>query len=278
MRNAVTPERELRSIQQSFAAQIRGLGGAMPPGVEPDRMAVYRELFRNNIESFLAESFPVLHQLLSPRRWQAMVDDFYARHACGSPLFTRLGEEFIGYLRQERGRVPGDPPYLLELAHYEWVELGLALSEAEAIPATRLSADRLRDSELRLSPLAWPLRYRHAVHRLGTQGPEAGEAQGPAHLLVYRNAEERVVFLEIDAPAYALLSALQTLGTVSARDLLQTLAELVGEGPSQPFIDHGMALIGDLQQRGVIAATPCQRGEQPGGDGRGPSASALAGR
>ncbi len=254
MRNAVAPERELQSIQRSFAAQIRGLGGDPPPGVAADRMALYRELFRNNIESFLSESFPVLHRQLSPPHWQAMVDDFLARHACVTPLFTRLGEEFIDYLREERGAVPDDPPYLRELAHYEWVELGLALSEAEALPPTRLATERLRESELRLSPLAWPLRYRYPVHRLGAEGHDDWATQEPVHLLVYRNAEERVVFLEIDAPAYALLSVLQSLGPVSAGELLLTLAELVGGGSAQAFMERGLALIEDLQQRGVIAA------------------------
>ncbi len=278
MHDVVTPEPNLPSIQQRFAAQIRGLGGALPPGVAPDRMALYRELFRNNVESFLAESFPVLHQLLSPPQWQAMVDDFFARHACGTPLFTRLGEEFIAYLRDVRGTVPEDPPYLLELAHYEWVELGLALSEAEALPATRLAPDRLIESELRLSPLAWPLRYRHAVHRVGAAGQHVQPSPEPVHLLVYRDAEERVVFLEIDAPAYALVSALQSLGAADARELLQTLAELVGTGPSAAFMERGLALIADLQQRGVIAATPRQSEEQPEGEGRGSLSSTQAGR
>ncbi len=60
-----------------------------------------------------------------------MARDFFACHACRTPLFTRLAEEFLVYLEQERKGMPEDPPFLLELAHYEWVELALSLSDTD---------------------------------------------------------------------------------------------------------------------------------------------------
>ena len=61
--------------------------------------------------------------------WHALVHDFYRDHRCSTPLFPELPREFIQYL-QARDAGAGDPPWLLELAHYEWVELALDLSEA----------------------------------------------------------------------------------------------------------------------------------------------------
>ena len=45
----------------------------------------------------------------------------------------------IKYLEQERNPHFDDPPFMLELAHYEWVELALSLSD-EKIDETKIDA------------------------------------------------------------------------------------------------------------------------------------------
>src|SRR3546814_14577182 len=65
-------------------------------------------------------------------------------------------------------------PWLRELAHYEWAELALQISEAtrEDI-AHDARGDLLAGCPLP-SPLAWPLAYAWPVHRIGPdhQPPE----------------------------------------------------------------------------------------------------------
>src|SRR5690554_1360674 len=111
--------------QYRFAAHIRDPAThAAPAGIEDRRMAIYRELFFNNINSALKQAFPVIHTLLAAEAWQALVRDFIKRHRCRSPLFHQLASEFIDYLQHER-KARTDPSFLVELAHYEWVELAL---------------------------------------------------------------------------------------------------------------------------------------------------------
>ncbi|MEY3281450.1 MAG: hypothetical protein RL674_1435, partial [Pseudomonadota bacterium] len=51
--------------QSAFAAYIRNPDlNPIPVGVRHERMAVYRELFFNNITGFLTANFPVLHRLM----------------------------------------------------------------------------------------------------------------------------------------------------------------------------------------------------------------------
>jgi hypothetical protein len=252
------PESSLQQLQQAFVAHIRQPWQVpVPQGVAPARMAIYSELFFNNVESFLADSFPVLHQLLPKARWLAMARDFFARHVCATPLFTRLGEEFLCYLQQERGEHADDPPYLAELAHYEWVELALMLSQADSLPVVPPPAGKLLECPVRLSSLAWPLSYRFPVHRIGGDN-EANSAAGPVYLLVYRNREECVVFLEIDALTHALLSHLQSEGAVVVGELLEMVAEIAGSPSNAELIKRGRALFESLIERGVIgvAAVP----------------------
>ncbi len=57
------------------------------------------------------------------------------------------------------------PPFMVELAHYEWVEMALQQSDAEPLPAT--DAGLLLDQPLRISPLAWPSGYEWPVQLVG---------------------------------------------------------------------------------------------------------------
>lgn len=64
-----------QDYQTQFAAYIRNPEkNALPKNVKPERMAMYRELFFNNIDGFLTANFPILHNLFSAR-----VDKFSAR-------------------------------------------------------------------------------------------------------------------------------------------------------------------------------------------------------
>ena len=58
-----------------------------------------------------------------------MVRDFFSQHKSHSPYFLEISQEFLAYLQNERTPQPEDPAGMLELAHYEWVELALTVSE-----------------------------------------------------------------------------------------------------------------------------------------------------
>src|SRR6185295_3414878 len=111
-----------------------------PAGIEARRMKIYAELFYNNVEGFLANAFPVLRRITPDLRWHATVRDFFARHESHEPLFHRIAAEFLRYLGRERHRARGDFPFLRELAHYEWVELALAVSPID-LAAQRVDRD-----------------------------------------------------------------------------------------------------------------------------------------
>ncbi|MFZ2407721.1 MAG: putative DNA-binding domain-containing protein, partial [Methylobacter sp.] len=110
---------DFKAKQLEFAAYIRDPENNPPPAdVKQQRMAMYRELFFNNLDSFLSANFPVLRTLLNDRQWFELGQDFYARHASQSPHFSQIPEEFLDYLQNERD-TSADFPFMLELAHYE---------------------------------------------------------------------------------------------------------------------------------------------------------------
>ncbi len=245
--------------QRAFAAHIRDpRANPAPPDVEDRRLAIYRELFYNNVESLLAGNFPVLRRLLDDGHWHALVRDFYARHRCETPLFPEIAQELLDYLANEREADPRDPPFLLELAHYEWVELALAISDAEPdLGAVDPNGDLLAGIPV-VSPLAWSLSYRFPVHRIGPDYRPSEPGPEPTHLVVYRDRQDRVGFLEINAVTQRLLTLLHDQpdqpGWTGRALLTQIASELCHPNP-ELVIASGTSLMHDLRARQILLGT-----------------------
>lgn len=240
---------DFQRIQRQLADYLRDPEGApAPAGLEPRRLAIYRELVYNNIESFLANGFPVLRAITPEPCWHAMTRDFIRVHRCDSPYFLHIGREFLRYLETGRGEVRDDPPFLRELAHYEWVELDLDIASAK--PPDAVVGDPL-GARLRLSPLARNLEYRFPVHRIGPNYQPDASPTTPTHLLVYRDKADRVRFMEINGPTSRLV-ALLAGGELTGNGALGMLAVELGHSDASSLAGFGAPLLADLVARGIL--------------------------
>jgi hypothetical protein len=109
---------EFQKQQQQFADYVR-----YGKNIINSRIQVYRDNFLAGMDEILASCFSRLHANLDACKWQELVQNFYAQHHSTTPLFHEITTEFLGYLIQERQARDDDPPYLLELAHFEWLVL-----------------------------------------------------------------------------------------------------------------------------------------------------------
>ena len=123
---------DFQEKQYAFAAHIRDPDNVAPPdGIEDRRMAIYRKLFFNNLLNLLATMFPVMRKIHSEEQWQGLIRQFMQHHKAETPYFLQLPEELLSFLQNEYEPTPEDYPFLIELAHYEYVELALSVSTAE---------------------------------------------------------------------------------------------------------------------------------------------------
>jgi hypothetical protein len=249
------PER-LSKLQTQFAAHIRDPEGhAAPAGVEDRRMKIYRELFFNNIKSLLASNFPVLHILYGDERWGQLVRDFYSEHRCQTPLFTEVANEFLRYLQDGRKERPDDPGFLLELAHYEWVELALSLDERDpADIAADPGGDLLQGTPV-LSPLAWPLSYRYPVHLIKPDYQPDEPPGEPTHILVYRNRSDEVKFMKLNDVSRLLLERMQEDLNATGLELLRQVAAAIEHPEPERVISAGAELLDDLRKKDILLGT-----------------------
>ncbi|GAB6044133.1 HvfC family RiPP maturation protein [Endothiovibrio diazotrophicus] len=251
--NAVAPDDAtvpFQRIQQRFAGTIRDPAVAGPEDIPAARMAVYRELFFNNLSSLLATSFPVLRAISEDEAWDRRVRDFIRDHRSHTPLFPRIAREFLDYLEEERGERPEDPPFLRELAHYEWIEVELGLSEEEIPPAGE--ATDLLEQAPRLSPLHRLLGYRFPVHRIGPKFIPEAAGETPTWLVVYRDRADRVGFLEANPVTARLIQSMAERPEATGRQLLEEIAAELGHPNPQAVIEGGRAILAELRRRDIL--------------------------
>jgi hypothetical protein len=198
---------------------------AAPEGIEPRRLKIYEGLIYNNIEGFISGGFPVLRSLYGEDDWHELVRSFIDSHRCHTPYFLEISQEFLNFLMEEFSPRDCDPPFMVELAHYEWVELALDVSEGE-LPESEPVSD-LMAAIPSLSPLAWLLSYQYPVHRIGAEFRPA-EAGEPTYLVVHRGPEDTVGFMEVNAATARLLALVRDNQGESCEQLLRGLAVEMG--------------------------------------------------
>lgn len=244
----------LRQQQFALSRHLRDpAANPPPPGMEERRLAIYRDLFFNNIAGLLASNFPVIHATLGESDWLQLVRAFYAHHRSHTPLFPELPREFIRFLEARAEHGSDDPPWLAELAHYEWVELALQLADDQA-PAHNATGDLLAGIPI-VSPTAWALAYRWPVPRIGPDHQPIEPPESPTLLLVRRDAQQEVRFSELSALVYRLLVLLGENTTRTGLQILQRLSEEAGLPADEDFIAQGAAMLERMREEGTLLGT-----------------------
>jgi hypothetical protein len=247
----------LADVQRAFAAHIREPSvHPAPADIEDRRMKIYRELFYKNIEGFISSAFPILRKLYSDTDWHQMVRDFIHRHQSQTPYFLEISEEFLSYLDDEREPQSCDPVFALQLARYEWAELALFVAEQDT-PEDAVSADHsLIDHIPVLSPLAWSMVFDYPVHQIGeTFRPEQPSEQ-PVCLVVYRNRQDKVAFLEANPVTARFLELCEGNGERLGRDLLLQIAQELQHPDPNLVVNAGTEILAQLRQLDIIYGVP----------------------
>lgn len=249
---------ELEQLQQRFTAHLRDPQAARcPPDVPARRMQAYRELLTNNVESAVSACFPVLHELIGEPRWRELVEQFFARHRCHSPIFREIPTEFRNWLETTAAaaELHRELPFLLELAHYEWMELALDVDPAD-IPETGIDpgGDLLAGIPA-FNPLARLLSYRFPVHRIGPAFRPAAPDPAPTRLVMVRRRDHGIGFLEVNPLVARLVELVRDNHADSGQAVLDRLHGEFPTIPAQAFRAGGIAALRELASRDIVLGT-----------------------
>ena len=244
---------QFQQVQQAFIAHIKDPSqNAKPADVPAERMAVYNELFFNNVQGFVSSAFPVLRSLYSAEQWQALVRQFFSEYQCTSPYFLHIAEHFLHFLQQEYTLQSTDPQFMLELAHYEWAELYLATKQADESEIL-VAADEVTRTRLGLTERAMLLAYPYPVHTISSdnQPQAAGEVQC---YLLYRNQDDDVKFVLVNQITAALLQTLQQQPGATLKQLVQSLSALLPQFNPVQLLQGAEDIMRNFAAKGVLVS------------------------
>ena len=220
--------------QYAFAAHIRDPHNvAAPEGIEDRRMAIYRKLFFNNLRSLLGTFFPVLRKIHSDEDWRRFIRGFMRHHEAQTPYFLKLPEEFLAYLQNEFEPSEQDFPFLVELAHYEYAELALSVSDDETdMKDVDPDGDLMQGVPVK-SALAWAFAYQYPVHRISPDFLPGDDEAEPVYLALYRDIDNNPQQLSGEA-------------------LLRKLAAKINYPDADALVEHGAAALREMRELEIL--------------------------
>ena len=249
--------RSFQDQQYAFAAHIRDPEHTIAPvGVEDRRMAIYRRLFFNNLYNLLGTFFPVLRKIHDDAAWTRFIREFMVRHRAKTPYFLELPAEFVEFLQQEYAVQPDDYAFLAELAHYEYAELALSVSDTENdLSDIAPDGDLLAGIPVK-SDLACAFAYSYPVHKISPDFLPDTPGDQPTYLALYRNSQDKVRFLELNAVTAALLDAIENNDSgLPGEALLRELGKTINYPDLDALVQHGFEALQEMRRVEIICGT-----------------------
>ncbi len=247
----------LAELQKQFGAHLRDPeNNPAPSNLDDRRLGIYRELVYINVESLLANNFPVISEILPGPTWHALIREFLRDYRSLTPYFTCLGKEFVEFL-VGRGDREDTPDFIVELAHYENLEFDVMLMDDE-YPANARPITISEESILTLATTAIPLAYQYPVHRISNDFQPDALTDQLTFLLVFQDGDGEVRFFELQGLSYHLLLLLKENRDTKLKDILVSMADDIRKNDSSfamsndVFIDSGLAMLQQFHQLSVL--------------------------
>lgn len=214
------------------------------------RFLIYRTLVHNRLRSAAREFIP---RAAARRGKEAFVADFAVfmdEHASKSPYLRDVPGEFVAWVLPRWAADPEVPRFLGDLARHELLEGEVRNDPAgDDVPTGKpidLEAPLRFDGSCRLMHYGW------SVHRLSySTDDRTAPEEVSTHLLVYRDADAKVRYLELTPWAAAVLDALLDERNTVKDGLLAAAARL-GEPLDDDKLAKAAMLFADLADRVVL--------------------------
>lgn len=240
MQDPSAPE-SLREFQITYGRYLRAPSDySLPEGIPERRSEIYEGLLFNNMCSFLDRCFPVTRSIVGTEKWTSWCRQFFKEWRSETPLFSQIPFEFVRYM-SEMLITDSLPDWMPELLHYEWVELEVDVDNAEL--SEPLAQEYWLNPNSRLLSYQWP------VHRISKDfQPQEAET---TFIVVYRDSKFSVMFSEVNATTFTLLSLIQQ-GYADLDSLFLSLAEMIAHPDPSAIKQFGMTLLDDLKKQEIL--------------------------
>jgi hypothetical protein len=172
-----------------------------------------------------------------------------------TPIFVEIAGEFLAFLQHEYTPLEHDPVFMLQLAHYEWLELCAAVAP-DTIESQLITTDELEHYHLCLASHAKIAQYSFDVQHISIDYQPI-EPTAQAHFFcVYRDSDDQVAFLKLTPLSAQVLAYIEQMthlqqGIVVA-DILCWLHEHYPQMTHDTLLSGCLPLLQQLSQKGII--------------------------
>jgi len=247
----MNPTPAFQQQQRQFLNYLRQpQASPLPNGFAPERLAVYVDLLYNKFDENLTACFPVMRSLLSNEAWRGLLLEFIVEHRCLTPYYRQIPDEFLQYLQHERKR-DDDLPFLIELAHFEWMELQLSIAEDEPVTRKSLSDAELLNNVSVFAPVIQLLRYHWPVQDIGPNFLPCEPPETASHILGFRDSDDQVRFIALN-PATTKLILLLNNGLTGQQALRTMSGGALSDAQFLELTQFGQRILANLHSRGAI--------------------------
>lgn len=239
--------KEIPSFQQyqlAFTQHLRDPKNFGRPSGVTKGIAIYEEIVFNNIFESVSACFPVAQKVLGESAWLQLSRDFLREYSANSPIFRQIPQEFLSYISTRQNL----PPYFYSLCHYEWVELAVSMIDLTIDQNLIDHTGDLLQQKIVLNPALQLLDYDYDVQNISSQYKP--KTQVSTQLLVYRNIEDIVKFVELNSVTYRLVLLLQ--GGMTGKEALMLISQELGHAEPESVVQFGLEMLEDFKRQGIV--------------------------
>ena len=170
-------------------------------------------------------------------------------------MLLEMPLEFLQYLENERKEHPEDPPFILELAHYEWIETSVAMDSREIdFNGVNKKGDLLHGIPV-LSPLALPFVYTWPVHKISPDYLPTEQPAEPTYIIVYRKTNDEVGFMVLNNVSAKLIEKIQNNTDQTGQDILMAIVNELNHPDPDVVIKGGLEIMQDMHEKDILLGT-----------------------
>lgn len=165
--------------------------GELDPSLNivPEKIQIYHELVRNNIEEVLYRAFPLTFHLLTQKQWNEMLDLYLAKEDFTAHSVWRLPQALVRVAMEQKWAERWNIPYLLDLLHFEWIEIEIDMMPD--LPRGDFKKEgRILDDLLVLNPESQIIVYSYPVYEKNVLPREMKEGIYPVLVLRHPDTGE----------------------------------------------------------------------------------------
>ena len=220
------------------------------------RQEIYRDLVYKNINQCIADVFPITKNIIPEVDWKVMIREFISSHRLQTPYFLEICQEFLAYFMHARKPLPTDHPFILELAHFEWIQLALDIADI-CLPEHQHNSTPSESSLWKASPLAVGLTYSYPVHIIDECYLPKESSIHPNYLLIYRNRNDDEKILATDDLSLRIIQLLQSHENINHIQILELLSAELEDGQKDIIAPRILPILCTFAESEIVFCKQC---------------------